>query len=76
MTHSVESRTKADWKYRPVARAVAIAVLTGIVVGIERTLQRWLSPNLAWGICAVLWVLGTSAMFSFFERLSGESKTS
>jgi hypothetical protein len=76
MMHSVESQTKADWKYRPMARAVAVAVPTGIVVGIERALQRWLSPNLAWGICAVLWALGAFAMFSFFERLSGESKTS
>jgi hypothetical protein len=71
----MESQTKAHWKYRPMARALALAALTGIVVGMERSVERWLSPSLAWSTCGAVWALGAVAMFSFFGRLQGKSKT-
>jgi hypothetical protein len=67
----MESQTKAHGKYRPMARALALAALTGIVVGKERSFERWLSPSLAWSICGAIWALGAVAMFSFFGRLQG-----
>jgi hypothetical protein len=70
----MESQTKAHWKYRPMARALALAALTGIVVGMERSVERWLSPSLSWSICGAVWALGAVAMFSFFGRFQGKSK--
>ena len=48
-----------------MASALALPALTGIVVGIERSVERWFSPSLAWSICGAFWALGAVAMFSF-----------
>jgi hypothetical protein len=70
----MESQTQRDWKYRPAARVVALVILTTIVLGIDRTLVRWLPPSLSWSISAGIWALAAVAMFSFFARLSGKSQ--
>jgi hypothetical protein len=70
----MESQTKAPWKYRPMASALALAALTGIVVGMERSVERWLSPSLAWSTCGAFWALGAVAVFSFFGRLPATSR--
>jgi hypothetical protein len=70
----MESQTQRDWKYRPLARVVALVILTTIVLGIDRTLIRWLPPGLSWSISAGIWALAAVAMFSFFVRLSGKSE--
>jgi hypothetical protein len=54
---------------------LALAALTGMVVGMERAVERWLSASLAWRICGAIWALGAISMFSFLERLQGKSKT-
>jgi hypothetical protein len=70
----MESQTQRDWKYRPLARVAALVILTTIVLGIDRTLVRWLPPGLSWSISAGIWALAAVAMFSFFARLSGKSQ--
>jgi hypothetical protein len=49
-------------------------ILTAMVLGIDRTLVRWLPPGLSWSISAAIWALAAVAMFSFFARLSGKSQ--
>ena len=70
----MESQSQRDWKYRPVARIVALVILTAMVLGIDRTLVRWLPPGLSWSISAGIWALAAVTMFSFFARLSGKSQ--
>jgi hypothetical protein len=70
----MKSQSQRDWKYRPVARVVALVILTAMVLGIDRTLVRWLPPGLSWSISAAIWALAAVAMFSFFARLSGKSQ--
>jgi hypothetical protein len=70
----MESQTQRDWKYRPLARVLALVILTTIVLGIDRTLVRWLPASLSWSISAAIWALAAVAMFSFFARLSGKSQ--
>ena len=43
----MESQMQRDWKYRPLARVLALVILTTIVLGIDRTLVRWLPPGLS-----------------------------
>jgi hypothetical protein len=70
----MESQTQRDWKYRPLARVLALVILTTIVLGMDRTLVRWLPPSLSWTISAAIWALAAVGMFSFFARLSGKSQ--
>jgi hypothetical protein len=70
----MESQTQRNWKYRPLARVLALLVLTTLVLGIDRTLVRWLPPSLSWSISAGIWALAAVGMFSFFARLSGKSQ--
>jgi hypothetical protein len=70
----MESQTQREWKYRPPARVAALLLLTILVLGIDRTLVRWLPPGLSWSISAGIWALAAVAMFSFFARLSGKSQ--
>jgi hypothetical protein len=70
----MESQTPRDWKYRLLARVVALLILIAIVLGIDRTLVHWLPPGLSWSISAAVWALAAVGMFSFFARLSGKSQ--
>jgi hypothetical protein len=70
----MESQTQPDWKYGPLARVAALLILTILVLGIDRTLVRWLPPGLSWSISAAIWALAAVTMFSFFARPSGKSQ--
>ena len=72
----METQTQGDWKYHPLARVAALLILTAIVLGIDRTLVRWLPPSLSWSISAVILGVGRGCNVFFlctpFRKIAGE----